>query len=78
MRRLPIKQGYINTPANDIILFYSGLYRVIDKDYHLLFIADTESIIYDTLLLPAESVKFSDNLLIIEGNEDEVFIRISS
>ena len=78
MKRIPIKRGYINTPANDIILFYSGLYRVIDKDYHLLFIANTESVIYDTLLLPAESIKFSDNLLIIEGNEDEVFIRISS
>lgn len=78
MRRLPIKQGYINTPTNDIILFYSGLYRVIDKDYQLLFIANTESIIYDTLLLPADAVKFIDNLLIIEGNEEEVFIRTSS
>lgn len=78
MRRLPIKQGYVNTPANDIILFYSGLYRVIDKDYQLLFIANTESIIYDTLLLPADAIKFSDDLLIIEGNEDEVFIRIGS
>lgn len=78
MRRLPIKQGYINTTANDIILFYSGLYRVIDKDYHLLFIANKESVIYDTLLLPADAIKFIDNLLIIEGNEDEVFIRISS
>ena len=78
MRRLPIKQGYINTPANDIILFYSGLYKIIDKDYHLLFIANTESVIYDTLLLPADAIKFSDDLLIIEGNEDEVFIRISS
>ncbi len=78
MRRLPIKQGYINTPANDIILFYSGLYKVIDKDCHLLFIANTESMIYDTLLLPAESVKFVDNLLIIEGNEEERFIRIGS
>lgn len=78
MRRIPIKRGYINTPANDIILFYSGLYRVIDKDYHLLFIANKESVIYDTLLLPAESVKFVDNLLIIESNEDEVFIRIGS
>lgn len=78
MRRLPIKQGYINTPANDIILFYSGLYRVIDKDCHLLFIANTESIIYDTLLLPADAIKFRDDLLIIEGNEDEVFIRIGS
>lgn len=78
MKRIPIKQGYINTPANDIILFYSGLYRVLDKDYHLLFIANTESIIYDTLLLPADVIKFIDNLLIIEGNEDEVFIRISS
>lgn len=78
MRRLPIKQGYINTPANDIIIFYSGCYSVLDNSYHLLFIANKEAIIYDTLLLPADSVKFIDNLLIIEGNEDEVFIRISS
>lgn len=78
MKRIPIKRGYINTPTNDIILFYSGLYKVIDKDYHLLFIANTESIIYDTLLLPADTIKFVDNLLIIEGNEDEVFTRISS
>lgn len=79
MRTLPIKQGYINSPVNDIILFYSGQYKVIDNYYHLFFIANKEGVVYDTLLAPADAVLFdTDNKLIITSNEDEVFIKINS
>lgn len=77
MKRIPIKEGYINTPRQDIILFYSGFYRVLDNDYHLLFIANSEGIIYDTLLLPAPSLEMTGNKLVIKGNEEEQFIRIN-
>lgn len=78
MRTLPIKQGYINSPSNDIILFYSGRYKIIDKNYHLFFIASKEGIVYDTLLAPVESVQFNNNYLLIQGNEEENFIKINS
>lgn len=77
MKRIPIKEGYINTPQQDVILFYSGLYKVLDNDYHLLFIANSEGIIYDTLLLPASSLEITGNKLVIKGNEEEQFIRIN-
>lgn len=76
MRNIPIKQGF-SSKDGDIIIFYSGLYKVIDTNYHLIFIANRDGVIYDTMLAPVQAVSFdNNNRLIIEGNEEEVFYKI--
>ena len=57
MRRLPIKQGYAGC---GVVLYYSGEYMVINNNYRLFFVANSEGIIYDTLLLDGESVTITN------------------
>lgn len=71
MRRLPIKKGYAGC---GVVLYYSGEYMVINNNYHLFFVANSEGIIYDTLLLEKTSVSVTDTeVRTIKG---EVFKRI--
>lgn len=71
MRRLPIKTGYHGC---GVILYYSGEYMVINNVYCLFFIADLQSVIYDTLLLDKTSVSVTDTeVRTIKG---EIFKRI--
>ena len=60
MKRLPIKQGYAGC---GVVLYYSGEYMVVNNRYHLFFIANSEGIVYDTLLLDSESVSITDKVV---------------
>lgn len=71
MRRLPIKQGYA---GHGVTLYYSGEYMVINNNYHLFFIADNKGVVYDTLLLDADSVSITDSQ--VKTVKGEVFNRI--
>ena len=71
MRRLPIKTGYRGC---GVILYYSGEYMVINNNYHLFFVANSEGIIYDTLLLDGESVTITNKE--VRTVKGEVFNRI--
>lgn len=71
MRRLPIKQGYAGC---GVVLYYSGEYMVVNNSYHLFFIANSEGIVYDTLLLDSESVSITDK--VVKTIKGEVFNRI--
>lgn len=71
MRRLPIKQGYAGC---GVVLYYSGEYMVINNNYHIFFIANSEGIVYDTLLLDSESVSITDK--VVKTIKGEVFNRI--
>lgn len=71
MKRLPIKQGYAGC---GIVLYYSGEYMVVNNSYHLFFIANSEGIVYDTLLLDSESVSITDK--VVKTIKGEVFNRI--
>lgn len=71
MRRLPIKQGYAGC---GVVLYYSGEYMVVNNSYHLFFIANSEGIVYDTLLLDSESVSITDK--VVKTVKGEVFNRI--
>lgn len=71
MRRLPIKQGYAGC---GVVLYYSGKYMVISNNYHLFFVANSEGIIYDTLLLDGESVTITNKE--VRTVKGEVFNRI--
>ena len=73
MRRLPIKQGYAGC---SVVLFYSGEYMIINNNYHLFFVANSEGIIYDTLLLDGESVTITNKE--VRTVKGEVFNRIQS
>ncbi len=71
MKRLPIKQGYAGC---GVVLYYSGEYMVVNNSYHLFFIANSEGIVYDTLLLDSESVSITDK--VVKTIKGEVFNRI--
>ena len=71
MRRLPIKQGYAGC---GVALYYSGEYMIINNNYHLFFVANSEGIVYDTLLLDSESVSITDK--VVKTVKGEVFNRI--
>ena len=71
MKRLPVKQGYAGC---GIVLYYSGEYMIINTKYHLFFIANSEGIVYDTLLLDSESVSITDK--VVKTVKGEVFNRI--
>lgn len=71
MKRLPIKQGYAGC---GIVLYYSGEYMIVNNSYHLFFIANSEGIVYDTLLLDSESVSITDK--VVKTIKGEVFNRI--
>ena len=71
MKRLPIKQGYAGC---GVVLYYSGEYMVVNNSYHLFFIANSEGIVYDTLLLDSESVSITDK--VVKTIKGEAFNRI--
>lgn len=54
MKTIPVREGYTD---GDIIVFYSGIYRILDKQYHLVFIANSNKCIKDVALYPIEDVK---------------------
>ena len=54
MRTIPIRECYTN---GDFLIYYSGLYKVINKQYHLIFIANKDKCIYDIALYPIEDAK---------------------
>lgn len=71
MKRLPIKQGYT---GYGVTLYYNGEYMVINTVYHLFFIANSEGVVYDTLLLEDSAVEISSQQ--IKTVKGEVFNRI--
>ena len=71
MRRLPIKQGYAGC---GVILYYSEEYMVVNNSYHLFFIANSEGVVYDTLLLEDSAVEISSQQ--VKTIKGEVFNRI--
>lgn len=75
MRRLPIKEGYISADG-EVIIYFSGTYKIIDTDYQLFFIANKEAIIYDTLLVPPEAVTFTNRKLSIKSDITETFYKL--
>lgn len=54
MKTIPVREGYTN---GEFIVFYSGIYKILDKNYHLVFIADMNKTIFDIALYPLEDVK---------------------
>ena len=54
MRTIPIRECYTN---GDFLIYYSGLYKVINKQYHLVFIANSNKCIKDIALYPMEDIK---------------------
>lgn len=74
INRLPIKQGYYSTTDN-IVLYHSGEYMIIDKTYLLFFVANKEGTIYDTFLAPPSAItKYSDRI-VIKSDIEEVFYK---
>jgi len=62
MRTIPIRECYTN---GDFLIYYSGLYKVINKQYHLIFIANKDKCIYDIALYPIEDVKKKNYFLLV-------------
>lgn len=54
MKTIPVREGYTN---GEFIVFYSDIYKILDKNYHLVFIADMNKTIFDIALYPLEDVK---------------------
>lgn len=71
MKRLPIKAGYC---GQDVIIYLSGEYMIINNVYYLFFIANMQGIIYDTVLWEKTSVSITDTE--VKTVKGEVFKKI--
>lgn len=74
INRLPIKQGFYS-PTDNIVLYYSGKYHIIDRIYLLFFIANKEGTIYDTFLAPPSAIAWESDKIIVKSDIEEVFIK---
>lgn len=74
-KRLPIRGGYIAS-TNDCLLYYSGLYTVVDKQYHLFFVSTVDGIIHSCVMFPQESVRWEDDKVTIVSDIEEIFYKL--
>ena len=54
LRTLPIREMYA---GKNFYVIYSGVYKIINKQYHLVFIANSNKCIKDIALYPMEDIK---------------------
>ena len=74
-RRLPIQCGYISA-LNDCLLCYSGVYTVVDTSFHLFFVSTVDGVIHSSVLLPLNSVRWTDTGVTIISDIEENFTKL--
>lgn len=74
-KRLPIQGGYISA-LNDCLLYYSGVYTVVDTSFHLFFVSTVEGVIHSSVLLPLDSVRWTDTGVTIVSDIEENFTKL--
>ena len=74
-KRLPICGGYIAT-TNDCLLYYSGVYTVVDTSFHLFFVSTVDGVIHSSVLLPLDSVRLTDTGVTIISDIEENFTKL--
>ena len=74
-KRLPVRGGYIAT-TNDCLLYYSGVYTVVDTSFHLFFVSTVDGVIHSSVLLPLDSVRWTDTGVTIVSDIEENFTKL--
>lgn len=71
-----LKKSY----SNEYAILYPVDYMVLNNnEYYLVLIANTDGIVYDTILLPPDKYSITNNSLLIHhtDSEDEVFVAVT-